>query len=298
MAHTPTRDMESALCQFLQSHIPDLTKDEIDEIVVSYVTGILEDLLTSDLDEDVLDAPALHEMLTAYVPPAQAIGLSDLTQWIMSQAQAWQDEATEKRRQSSLLNIRAVIQDTVKTAVPKREEERDGPPEDNPHDKKVHRLRTRLSETSDGMSEGSLDDEEIQQTVNHLLEMFPYSCSLEVNHCLQLMSGDIERTAQLIMHRYETGQNFKSSDRKISRAQKAVADDKTIKSQILGRYGFVDKVVDARYHRPIIKKTDEKKLIRYRDGKIVSTKGERFTQVSKQESEEMKKSIVNIGFYQ
>ena len=35
-------------------------------------------------------------------------------------------------------------------------------------------------------------------------------------------------------------------------------------------------------------------MIRYRDGKIVSTKGERFTQVTKAESEEMKKSYVNI----
>ena len=39
---------------------------------------------------------------------------------------------------------------------------------------------------------------------------------------------------------------------------------------------------------------DDKKLIRYREGKIVSTKGERFSQVTKEESEEMKKSIVNI----
>ncbi len=38
---------------------------------------------------------------------------------------------------------------------------------------------------------------------------------------------------------------------------------------------------------------DDKKLIRYRDGKIVSTKGERFTQVTKEESEEMKKSYVS-----
>ena len=37
---------------------------------------------------------------------------------------------------------------------------------------------------------------------------------------------------------------------------------------------------------------DDKKMIRYRDGKIVSTKGERYTQVTKAESEEMKKSIV------
>ena len=39
---------------------------------------------------------------------------------------------------------------------------------------------------------------------------------------------------------------------------------------------------------------DDKKLIRYREGKIVSTKGERFSQVTKEESQEMKKSIVNI----
>lgn len=34
-------------------------------------------------------------------------------------------------------------------------------------------------------------------------------------------------------------------------------------------------------------------MIRYRDGKIVSTKGERFTQVTKEESEELKKSYVS-----
>ena len=34
-------------------------------------------------------------------------------------------------------------------------------------------------------------------------------------------------------------------------------------------------------------------MIRYRDGKIVSTKGERYTQVTKAESEEMRKSYVN-----
>jgi len=38
---------------------------------------------------------------------------------------------------------------------------------------------------------------------------------------------------------------------------------------------------------------DDKKMIRYRDGKIVSTKGERFSQVTKEESEEMKKSYVS-----
>ena len=90
-------------------------------------------------------------------------------------------------------------------------------------------------------------------------------------------------------------------------------DDRTLRQKIIGKYGYVDQDDDARYHRPIIKKEvavlstkyilqlfeyniffqDDKKMIRYRDGKIVSTKGERFTQVTKQESEEMKKSYVN-----
>ena len=38
-------------------------------------------------------------------------------------------------------------------------------------------------------------------------------------------------------------------------------------------------------------------MVRYRDGKIVNTKGERFTQVTKAESDEMKKSYVNMPNY-
>ena len=46
----------------------------------------------------------------------------------------------------------------------------------------------------------------------------------------------------------------------------------------------------------VVMTQDDKKLIRYREGKIVSTKGERFSQVTKEESQEMKKSIVNMNF--
>ena len=86
----------------------------------------------------------------------------------------------------------------------------------------------------------------------------------------------------------------------------------------MDNYGFVDTEHDRKYHRPqLVNKKgvsyqiskdlifftkiaflqqEEKKMIRYREGKIVSTKGERFSQVTKEESEEMKKSIVNMNF--
>lgn len=39
---------------------------------------------------------------------------------------------------------------------------------------------------------------------------------------------------------------------------------------------------------------EEKKLVRYRDGQVVSTKGERFSEVKRQESEDMKKTYVSL----
>ena len=38
----------------------------------------------------------------------------------------------------------------------------------------------------------------------------------------------------------------------------------------------------------------EKKLVRYRNNQVVSTKGERFSYVKQEESEEMKRTYVNI----
>lgn len=35
-------------------------------------------------------------------------------------------------------------------------------------------------------------------------------------------------------------------------------------------------------------------MLRYLDGRVVSTKGERFTEIKKEDSEEMKKTYVNL----
>ena len=53
-----------------------------------------------------------------------------------------------------------------------------------------------------------LQCDEFQTKMNHLLEMFPDCCNLEISHCLNLMAGDMEETAQLIIHRQEMGQSL------------------------------------------------------------------------------------------
>lgn len=47
----------------------------------------------------------------------------------------------------------------------------------------------------------------------------------------------------------------------------------------LSRYSYVDQSIEhTREHRPVVPKVEPKKLIRYRDNKIVSLKGEKYTE--------------------
>jgi len=179
------------------------------------------------------------------------------------------------------LNLKSVIEETANKGR-KISESSVGSME---NDKKPVARMSESSENSD------LDNDDCKQ----LMEAFPGACALEVSHCLTLMSGDMEKAAQLILHRQESGQSVTPTELKNrlknGRKVEKQVDEKVFRSRILDMYGYVDQAEDARYHRPTLKKEDDKKMIRYRDGKIVSTKGERYTQVTKAESEEMKKSI-------
>lgn len=273
-----------SLFQFLRSHVTQLKLEDIDDIVLSYVVSILQDLSESnyELDEDEFDVDAFCEMLVAYLPETSCIPPEEVTGWMF---QMVKEQKELQRRDTKLrLDLKSVIDQTAKTVerTPKSSESSSDGGE-------FKKRTTRYSENSDS---SDLDGEDFKQMVNKMLEMFPLSCALEVSHCLTLMSGDMERAAQLIIHRYESGASLQPTDRKMLKGapKPDMVDDKSVKDRIVGKYGFVDQAEDARYHRPTIKKAEDKKMIRYRDGKIVSTKGERFTQVTKAESEEMKKS--------
>ena len=173
------------------------------------------------------------------------------------------------------LDLQVMIDQTIPKSSSKKSPKVAPDPDDAADLKPNRRRMTRLSETSDGGSDGSLEGEDYQNTVSQLLEMFPYACSLEVGHCLQLVAGDVERAAQLIMHRHEAGQSLKPIAKKVIyirnfyntvatnkviisfqpiSVNKIDYDDKAVKERILGKYGFVDQEEDSRYHRPTLKK--------------------------------------------
>nr|CAD7261559.1 unnamed protein product [Timema shepardi] len=220
--------IKESLFKFVRKHIPsaqlrDMAPFEhqaratiqdllssIDEIVLSYVVSILEDLGSESSVEEAFDVEGFCEMMAAYFPEFSTI-----------------------------------------------------------------------HHASDSYSEPQ---------VRLLQEMFPGVCSIEVHHCLSIAEGDVARAAQLVLHRQEAGQSLKTN---VTR-QKAVVNDQELKSRIIARYSYVDKDDDIREHRPVGPKSEPKKLVRYRDNKIVSLKGERFTEVKKEEDEDMKKTYVSI----
>lgn len=151
-----------------------------------------------------------------------------------------------------------------------------------------------LSETSDVGSTDSSNCDFFSDECEVLQEMFPDSYFLEVKHCVTIANGDVNRAIQILLHRQETGQSLMNNCSQLQTA-KAI-DDAELKNRIIARYSYVDKNASQREYKPIVPKMEPKKLVRYRDNKIVSLKGERYTDVNKQDDEnELKKSKKNIS---
>lgn len=115
-----------------------------------------------------------------------------------------------------------------------------------------------------------------------LQEIFPDSSSLEIQHCITIANGDIDHAIQMILDREEKGESLTGSV--LGGGQRnQVIDDDELKNRIISRYSYVDVGSNAasKEYKPVAPKIEPKKLIRYRDNKIVSLKGERYTEVRK-----------------
>lgn len=121
-----------------------------------------------------------------------------------------------------------------------------------------------------------------------LQEMFPDSSDLEIKHCISIANGDIDQAIQMILDREERGESLTGSlTSNCSKNQ--VIDDNELKNRIISRYSYVDQSTEPKEYKPVVPKIEPKKMVRYRDNKIVSLRGERYTEVRKGEEVELRK---------
>lgn len=107
-------------------------------------------------------------------------------------------------------------------------------------------------------------------------------------------SGDLEEAVQMLVEGKEEGPPaWDGPNQDLPRRLRGPQKDE-LKSFILQKYMMVDSAEDQKIHRPMAPKEAPKKLIRYIDNQIVSTKGERFKDVRNPEAEEMKATYINL----
>ncbi|XP_018328078.1 CUE domain-containing protein 2 [Agrilus planipennis] len=259
--------IRDSLFEFVKKQIPDADLNLIDEIVLSYVVAILEDVSS----DPVFDVEAFCEMMSAYFPEFESLNHATICEWMFDLAAKLQaGEPQEKKIHEVELSLPEVVP-VQKPRYQINSENYDRP-------RRMHHL----SENSDGSTDGSVCD--FSDEIDNLQEMFPHVCSLEIKHCIAIACGDIERASQILIHRQESGQSITSNGSVTLHLSKPQAiDDQELKNRIIERYSYIDRESDVKEHRPVAPKVEPKKLIRYRDNKIVSLKGERYTEVKKGE---------------
>ncbi|XP_033326308.2 CUE domain-containing protein 2-A [Megalopta genalis] len=261
--------VKKSLFSFVRKEVPTAQLSLIDDIVLGYVVSMVEE---SALEED-LDVDGLCEMVSACLPEFSKIEKEAVSKWLLDVESKLREESKENQNCQpqdplSQLSLTALL-----------------PPG-------TQRMRVHhLSETSDAGSDSSgeyFQEESSWHQVALLQEMFPAASPAEIRHCLAVAGGDITEAAQLALHRQEAGQSIASNLTFVTPngRNRARLNDEELKSRIIARYSYVDRDDDSREHRPVAPKTEPKKLVRYLENKIVSVKGERYTEVRRGGDEE------------
>nr|CAG4645686.1 EOG090X0A55 [Lynceus sp. MCZ IZ 141354] len=297
MEPSKNADVKKSLECFLLQNILDADLSVIDDIVLNYIVSILEELGGDASFEEVFDVDAFSEMLSAYFPQFADIPQETVCQWMFDLvAQRNTTESYVKPHQ-----ITDIIFIPPQPLVCKSNQQSENV---DSVDSKIIRRSPRVSECSELSSDGADTysysssfgcENERDVDVQMLLEMFPSICHLEVSHCLCVANGCVDQAAQLILHRLESGDCI-TQNNVFSHKTKSPRDDSTLKKKIVERYSFVDQEDDQKEHRPPPVKMEPKKLVRYLDNKVVTVKGERFTEIKdeKDDKEDVKKTYVSL----
>nr|XP_004659458.2 CUE domain-containing protein 2 isoform X1 [Jaculus jaculus] len=273
------RIVSAALLAFVQKHLPEADFSGLDEVIFSYVLGVLEDLGPSGPSEENFDMEAFTEMMEAYVPGFAHIPRSTIGDMMQKLSVQLSDARNKEnlRPQSSCDQGQVSISPECLQRSEKLQEETRSP-----------------GATEDIQDKAAGTEGELLPGVDVLLEVFP-TCSMEqAQWVLAKARGDLEEAVQMLVEGKEEGPpGWEGPSQDLPRRLRGPQKDE-LKSFILQKYMMVDSAEDQKIHRPMAPKEAPKKLIRYIDNQIVSTKGERFKDVRNPEAEEMKATYINL----
>ncbi|XP_026789525.3 CUE domain-containing protein 2 [Pangasianodon hypophthalmus] len=265
--------IHDALYDFVRSHIPHADLSTLDDVLLSYITGVLEDLGSQASVEENFDVEVFVEMLEAYIPGFSNIDCVQVCEMMFSLASKLATARNEESFELKTEDGNCSLTPAIEQRVPMQ---------------KTHSNSSHVEGATAKVSTSEWDEQE-----QHLLEMFPKCSVTEARSALSIAKGDMEEAVRLIIE----GDVQLSPTPPLSGSQgktvSAQADEK-LKANILEKYMLVDSEEDKKIHRPFVPKDAPKKLVRYHGNQVVTTKGERYHLVKKDETEEMKKTYVSL----
>lgn len=96
MATRSEEQVQTALGKFLKAHSLEDHVRDIDDIVLSYVISILEDLGDSENAEENIDVDQFIEMMDAYIPGFAEINSIEICEWMFELASVLSKKDQEK----------------------------------------------------------------------------------------------------------------------------------------------------------------------------------------------------------
>ncbi|XP_034538460.1 CUE domain-containing protein 2 [Notolabrus celidotus] len=269
--------IHNAMHEFIQTYIPDADLSTLDDVLLSYITGVLEDLGSQQSVEENFDVEVFGEMLEAYIPgfaEIESVKVCEMMFILASKLATARTSADEQNEVSK--------EQTEETSPKLVTISAEPPPESE--------TQCLTNQTEGAAAKPQVSEWEAQE--QHLLEMFP-KCSLsEARSALSIAKGDMEEAVRLII---EGDVQLSSSPLNVNQGKNiSVVADHKLKESILEKYMLVDREDDKKTHRPVAPKDAPKKLVRYHSNQVVTTKGERYQLVKTNEAEDMKKTYVNL----
>ncbi|XP_033003932.1 CUE domain-containing protein 2 [Lacerta agilis] len=281
----PERIIQDSLSVFIQNHIPGADLSGLDDIVFSYMASVLEGLGSHESFEENFDMDTFMEMMGAYVPGFAEINSSNVCEMMVSLS----ERLHEARSKQNTMQGRSLVKSEATAHV---HEEGASVSEDNrcsPVDGAPAEVWTGRSSRDRGFK----PQETRGDPVEVLLEMFPSCTVSKAQKALGMALGNLEEAAQLILEEKVQLNTLGTTIQEASRSQKTPKQGE-LKQFILEKYMMVDNEEDEKTHRPAPPKEAPKKMIRYIDNQVVSTKGERYKDIKKAESEEMKRTYISL----
>uniref|UniRef100_A0A8C8SR41 CUE domain containing 2 n=1 Tax=Pelusios castaneus TaxID=367368 RepID=A0A8C8SR41_9SAUR len=254
-----------------------LVSSGMDEVVLSYIAGVLEELGSPELCKESFDMDTFVEMMEAYVPGFMEInrGVGTICDMMFALSERLSDARSKGKQPTPSSGRRSAPTPGSRFSSSEAEEEHLA----------YWKLIVLLSciqplAAFQTLPMSVLPDQgaggDLKEGAELLLEMFPACTLSQAQKALAMTLGNLEEAVQVMVE------------------EKVGAIAAFTNPRLRFRYMMVDSEEDQKTHRPVPPKEAPKKLIRYIDNQVVSTKGERYKDIKKPESKEMKRTYISL----